>query len=400
MQLPDDAPMRREWAVVCDAPDHPAMLAAWELPGQSEGPGRQAAVRVRVDRRPGAVRDAARLRAGGAAVRPPRGGPLLYELAETRRPPPGKLLQAVRSSTGSSRTSTALSARPLRAGFTKSDDSGSEGGERRQRPASSRSPPGGATRRQPPSSEGARSFESANTGAKIDLKIVPYEDMFTGIDAGLQSGTAPDVFRVDYPTMGVYASTDQLLDLTPSLDELADVGPIPALLQAVTHADRVYGMPQHVDTSAMVYRPDVLARRRRHLGARTGPRTPGRGRSSREVAASSRSRSLARSRAVLRQLAGSSGRSAGSTSSSRPAVAAARRGPHDAGDRQPRGPTGAGLHDQRSSTRGWVPENTSTKAATYPDALFTSGRLAMVYAGNFLLPGFAETIKRPLRVRR
>jgi hypothetical protein len=27
--------MRREWSLVCDAPDHPAALAAWELPGQS-----------------------------------------------------------------------------------------------------------------------------------------------------------------------------------------------------------------------------------------------------------------------------------------------------------------------------------------------------------------------------
>ena len=40
-----------------------------------------------------------------------------------------------------------------------------------------------------------------------------------------------------------------------------------------------------------------------------------------------------------------------------------------------------------------MPQTTSTKAATYPDALFTSGKLAMLYAGNFLLPAFAETIK-------
>ena len=38
VDLPDDAPMRREWAVVCDAADHPAMLTAWELPGQSTVP--------------------------------------------------------------------------------------------------------------------------------------------------------------------------------------------------------------------------------------------------------------------------------------------------------------------------------------------------------------------------
>ena len=34
VHLPEDAPLRREWVVVCDAADHPACLSAWELPGQ------------------------------------------------------------------------------------------------------------------------------------------------------------------------------------------------------------------------------------------------------------------------------------------------------------------------------------------------------------------------------
>jgi MerR family transcriptional regulator, light-induced transcriptional regulator len=38
VSLPADAPMRREWAVVCDAPDLPVVLTAWELPGQADVP--------------------------------------------------------------------------------------------------------------------------------------------------------------------------------------------------------------------------------------------------------------------------------------------------------------------------------------------------------------------------
>ena len=34
VHLPEEAPMRREWSLVCDAPDHAAALAAWEVPGQ------------------------------------------------------------------------------------------------------------------------------------------------------------------------------------------------------------------------------------------------------------------------------------------------------------------------------------------------------------------------------
>jgi DICT domain-containing protein len=32
--IPDDSPLRREWALICDAPDLPACVAGWERPGQ------------------------------------------------------------------------------------------------------------------------------------------------------------------------------------------------------------------------------------------------------------------------------------------------------------------------------------------------------------------------------
>lgn len=39
--LPPDAPMMREWALVCDSRELPAVLSAWELPGQDGVPDRQ-----------------------------------------------------------------------------------------------------------------------------------------------------------------------------------------------------------------------------------------------------------------------------------------------------------------------------------------------------------------------
>ena len=38
VDLPADSPMTREWSLVCLAPDLPAALAAWELPGQHAVP--------------------------------------------------------------------------------------------------------------------------------------------------------------------------------------------------------------------------------------------------------------------------------------------------------------------------------------------------------------------------
>jgi len=95
VQLPPDAPMRREWAVVCDAPVYPAMLTAWELPGQSAVPDKQRLFECIWTVEPAAVRDAARSCARvaqqfghGEAV------PLLYELADNPPPPPPEVRQA------------------------------------------------------------------------------------------------------------------------------------------------------------------------------------------------------------------------------------------------------------------------------------------------------------------
>ena len=65
--LSEDAPLRREWAVVCDAPDSTACLSAWELPGQADVPDRQRVFEAVWTVEPVAVRDAARVAAAVAA---------------------------------------------------------------------------------------------------------------------------------------------------------------------------------------------------------------------------------------------------------------------------------------------------------------------------------------------
>ena len=85
--LAEDAPMRREWAVVCDAADSTACLTAWELPGQAAVPDRQRIFEAMWTVDPAAVRDAARVAASvaeSAGVLAAR--PLLYELAEAPAP--------------------------------------------------------------------------------------------------------------------------------------------------------------------------------------------------------------------------------------------------------------------------------------------------------------------------
>lgn len=83
-----DAPMRREWAVICDSVDLPVALTAWELPGQSGIRRRDRLFESVWTVEPAAVRDAARISAQVAAeTMPAEAAPVLYDLAE--RPTPG-----------------------------------------------------------------------------------------------------------------------------------------------------------------------------------------------------------------------------------------------------------------------------------------------------------------------
>ena len=80
-----------------------------------------------------------------------------------------------------------------------------------------------------------KQFESEHDGVDVKLNVVPYDQMFSNIDAQLSSGDAPDIFRVDYGNLGVYSSQGQLLDLSSyfSDDEISNF--VPAMWQAVSY---------------------------------------------------------------------------------------------------------------------------------------------------------------------
>lgn len=70
VELPVDpsAPLLREWALVCDAPDYSACLAAWERPGQEHAGDGERVYETIWTLDPGLVRDAVRIAAGLAAT--------------------------------------------------------------------------------------------------------------------------------------------------------------------------------------------------------------------------------------------------------------------------------------------------------------------------------------------
>ena len=87
--LPPDSPLRREWVVVCDAPDLPAVLAAWELPGQTAVADRDRIFESVWTIDPVPVRHAARVCAHVASsAGVPGAAELLEELADEPVPLP------------------------------------------------------------------------------------------------------------------------------------------------------------------------------------------------------------------------------------------------------------------------------------------------------------------------
>jgi DNA-binding transcriptional MerR regulator len=59
LPLPADAPLRREWSLVCESESYPACLSGWELPGQYGVPDSERRFEVVWTLDPAAVRDAA-----------------------------------------------------------------------------------------------------------------------------------------------------------------------------------------------------------------------------------------------------------------------------------------------------------------------------------------------------
>ncbi len=89
---------------------------------------------------------------------------------------------------------------------------------------------------------------------------MPYAQMFTNIDAQLQAGNPPDIFRVPYYTFGSYAGRGQLLDLTSHLPSGFADRFTPAAWAAIQNGDKPFGVPHHTDTTAILYNKAALAK--------------------------------------------------------------------------------------------------------------------------------------------
>jgi len=97
-------------------------------------------------------------------------------------------------------------------------------------------------------------FEADNPGVTVVLDQVPFDSVRERIDTGLVAGDVPDVFRVTYQDLGAYSSEGVLYDMT----DLVDDDFLPAFAAAVRYEGTEYAIPHHTDTSAIIYRADLM----------------------------------------------------------------------------------------------------------------------------------------------
>jgi DICT domain-containing protein len=95
--VPGSSPLRREWALICDAPDHPACVAGWERPGQEGSRDRDRVFEAVWSADPQVVRTAARIGMTLAADGIPE---LAGRLAARLSPDPGPGSADLRRATG------------------------------------------------------------------------------------------------------------------------------------------------------------------------------------------------------------------------------------------------------------------------------------------------------------
>src|SRR3954453_4446506 len=230
-------------------------------------------------------------------------------------------------------------------------------------------------------------FQKANAGTTIKIEVVPYDQMNQGIDARLQAGKGPDLFRTTYNDIGFYGKNGGLQDLADHLPKDFGSRFTPALWGAVQVDGKPYGVPQHTDVSALVYNKTLL----KQAGVTSFPKGLKDAWTWDEFLANARKikkNTKAYPFAMNWQFAGTYRwmnwlYQAGGTMLK---------------DGKPNLESSAGTKPlaffKKWKDEQLYPPNTQPSGPQYPDEAFPSGKIALIFAGDFLIPSLADTVKK------
>jgi ABC-type glycerol-3-phosphate transport system substrate-binding protein len=234
------------------------------------------------------------------------------------------------------------------------------------------------------------SFQQENPGATVKLREVPFEQIRQNVDAGLESGKAPDVFRLTYQDIGFYASQRALLDFSEFNPSGYESEFIEGLWAAVLSEGKPYGVPLHTDVSALAYNKSMFEA----AGITSVPTALDEAWSWEEFLDNARkikATDPAKYAFAYNWIDAGAYRwlnwlwQAGGTLLSDDLTQVTLDTPEA---------TKTMEFFKTWVDEGLIPANNRPKGGRYPDELFPSQTFAMVFTGNWLVPGFADQIKK------
>jgi ABC-type glycerol-3-phosphate transport system substrate-binding protein len=234
-----------------------------------------------------------------------------------------------------------------------------------------------------------KDFQRENPGATVVLKNVPYEQVKQNIDAGLEAGKAPDLFRVTYQDLGFYSSQQALADLSGYLPDGFAGQFVDGIWQSTLFDGKPYAVPAHTDVSALIYNKKLL----QASGITSVPDSVDNAWTWEEFYDNARkikdatpgaygfamNWQMAGAYRWLNWLAQSGGRLLSDDLKSSALDSDATR------------KTLAFF--QQWFKEGVAPKNTTPKGK-YPDELFPAGKIGMISGGDFLVPSLDSTVKK------
>lgn len=103
-------------------------------------------------------------------------------------------------------------------------------------------------------------FTAKNPNIKVEITQKGWDDYWNGIQTGMVSGTAPDVFTDHLAKYPEFAAKEQLVDIQPFVD--ADKVDLSVYLKGLgdlwARDGKRFGLPKDWDTIALIYNQDAL----------------------------------------------------------------------------------------------------------------------------------------------
>lgn len=96
-------------------------------------------------------------------------------------------------------------------------------------------------------------YESQNSGVKIDMTVVPFDQRENKFSAAAQAGTAPDIMRAEIADVANWAARGFLADVTSRVKAADRKDFLPAAFAYYNYSGKVWGLPQAPDAPALLY---------------------------------------------------------------------------------------------------------------------------------------------------